>query len=321
MYIVTGAAGFIGSCLTSYLNQQGINNLLLVDDFSRADKLRNLNHKQYLAWIHRDSFFGWLGANKVPIQGIFHLGARTDTSEQNTAIFDRLNLNYTKQVWQYCAQQQVPLVYASSAATYGLGKQGYTDSHDIVPHLRPLNPYGHSKNNFDAWALTQTQQPPFWYGLKFFNVYGPNEYHKGRMASVIWHAFKQIQQTQQMRLFRSHKPTVANGEQQRDFVYVKDVVQVCTWLMAQKAPSGLYNVGTGRAETFLNLTKATFAALQIAPNISFIDTPIDIRATYQYYTQANIQKLQNVGYTKPFHTITQGINDYVGSYLRQLRYY
>ncbi len=315
MVIITGAAGFIGSFFASYLNQKGIKNLILVDDFSREDKLPNLEGIAHLGWVHRDAFISWLSSNHEQVTALFHIGARTDTTEFDTAIFDRLNLHYTQKVWNLCAEYQIPLVYASSAATYGLGELGYEDRHDMVEDLQPLNAYGRSKNDFDKWALKQEKSPPHWYGLKFFNVYGPNEYHKGRMASVIFHAFRQIQQTDKVKLFRSHHPDFENGKQLRDFVYVKDVSKVMYFLMQQTPESGLYNLGTGQARTFLDLAKSTFAALNKTPHIEFIDTPIDIRDKYQYFTQAEMNKLKQAGYTEAFYSLEKGVKDYVQSYL------
>ncbi|MCL4170285.1 UNVERIFIED_CONTAM: hypothetical protein GTU68_030876, partial [Idotea baltica] len=222
---------------------------------------------------------------------------------------------YSKAVWQACTAHQIPLVYASSAATYGIGDKGYDDRHDIVNELEPLNPYGRSKNDFDSWALQQDKMPPRWAGLKFFNVYGPNEYHKGRMASVIFHTVRQIKKTGGMKLFRSHKAGIENGHQSRDFVYVKDVVEVCDFLYQNEFPNGLYNLGTGLARTFLDLATNTFLAMNLTPNISFIDTPADIRDTYQYFTEANMDKLRSIGYDRPFHSLEEGVKDYVSQYL------
>jgi len=315
MVIITGAAGFIGSYFASYLNQKGIKDLILVDDFSRTDKQPNLEGIEHKGWVHRDAFISWLPSNYKHITAIFHIGARTDTTEFDTEIFDRLNLHYTQKVWGLCAEYQIPLVYASSAATYGLGELGYEDRHEIVEDLKPLNPYGCSKNDFDKWVLKQEKSPPFWYGLKFFNVYGPNEYHKGRMASVIFHAFRQIQQTDMVKLFRSHHPDFENGKQLRDFVYVKDVCKVMYFLMQQTPTSGLYNLGTGQARTFLDLANSTFTALNKTPHIEFIDTPIDIRDKYQYFTQADMGKLKEVGYTEAFYSLEDGVKEYVQNYL------
>lgn len=315
MIVVTGAAGFIGSCLVRQLNAAGLDQLLLVDDFSRADKNRNLETKKAAQQMDREAFPTWLMENGARVSFVFHLGARTDTTEMDTEIFDHLNLNYSKAVWQACTTHQIPLVYASSAATYGIGDKGYDDQHDIVNELEPLNPYGRSKNDFDIWALEQDKMPPRWAGLKFFNVYGPNEYHKGRMASVIFHTVRQIKKTGGMKLFRSHKAGIENGHQSRDFVYVKDVVEVCHFLYQNEFPNGLYNLGTGKARTFLDLATNTFLAMNLTPNIFFIDTPIDIRDTYQYFTEANMAKLRSIGYDRPFHSLEEGVKDYVSQYL------
>ncbi|MDG1261502.1 MAG: ADP-glyceromanno-heptose 6-epimerase [Flavobacteriales bacterium] len=317
MIVVTGAAGFIASCLVAKLNEEGYNDLVLVDDFSREDRKVNYEGKKYTQLVDRENFITWLRANENQVQFIFHLGARTDTTEFDQAIFDKLNLNYTKDIWNACIEFGLPLVYASSAATYGEGELGYDDRHDIVDELKPLNPYGESKNEFDKWALKQEKQPFFWAGLKFFNVYGPNEYHKGRMASVVFHAFNQIEKTEAMKLFRSHREDYENGHQQRDFVYVKDVVNVCMFHMESRKHSGLYNLGTGKARTFLDLVKATFKALNKPEDISFVDTPADIRDKYQYFTEANMQKLIDAGYNTPFTELEDGVNDYVQNYLQK----
>lgn len=316
MIVITGAAGFIGSCLVGKLNERGHRNLLLVDDFmSRPDKARNLADKSYIAKYHRWQFLDWMERFHEDVTFVFHMGARTDTTEKDWAIFEELNLNYSKRLWGICAKHFIPLVYASSAATYGGGELGYEDRHDIVGQLKPLNPYGVSKNEFDKWALEQEVQPPFWAGLKFFNVYGPNEYHKGRMASVVLHTVRQIRETGKMKLFRSHRPDIADGHQSRDFIYVNDVLDICYFLVAQQAPNGLYNIGTGEARTFLDLARATFHAMDLEPQIEFVDTPEDIRDTYQYFTQANMQKLRSAGYSKPFWSLEKGVEDYVREYL------
>jgi ADP-L-glycero-D-manno-heptose 6-epimerase len=316
MIVVTGAAGFIGSCLIRKLNEENYNAIVAVDHFDQSSKLNNLKNARIAHRVNRDQFFDWLDQHQETVEFIFHIGARTDTTEFNVAIFDELNLNYSKEVWKRCIQFQIPLVYASSAATYGLGESGYEDEESKIAQLKPLNPYGQSKQDFDVWALSQQQKPFFWAGLKFFNVYGPNEYHKGRMASVIWHTYRQIQETGQMKLFRSHRPDFRDGEQMRDFVYVKDVVEVCSFLMHQRKQSGIYNLGSGAARTFLDLARNVFKALGQPEQISFIDTPADIRHTYQYFTEAKMDKLRASGYTKEFHTLERGITDYVVGYLK-----
>ena len=315
MIVLTGAAGFIGSCLLKQLNEEGIDNVILVDDFSDPKKNRNIIEKAYAETIHRNDFLEWFEHHAFSVNFVFHLGARTDTTEKDTHIFDVLNVNYSKSIWHICTQHQIPLVYASSAATYGLGERGFDDRHDIVKELKPLNPYGVSKNDFDNWALQQSETPPKWIGLKFFNVYGPNEYHKGRMASVIFHTVNQIKATGAMRLFRSHRPDFADGEQSRDFVYVKDVVKVCQFFYRKSSQNGLYNLGTGQARSFWDLATNTFLAMDLAPNISFIDTPEDIRDTYQYFTEANMDKLRAAGYQHHFYSLEEGVRDYVANYL------
>lgn len=315
MIVVTGAAGFIGSCMVKKLNLEGRSDLIVVDDFSREDKNVNLEGKEFAQQVDRENFPGWLEAYGQQVEVIYHLGARTDTAEMDKSIFDELNVNYSKIVWNSCVRHQIPLIYASSAATYGLGEHGYNDSHDIVSELKPLNPYGHSKNEFDIWVLQQDQLPPYWAGLKFFNVYGPNEYHKGRMASVIFHTVRQIKATGGMKLFRSHRADFKDGAQSRDFIYVKDVVDVCHFLGIKQENPGLYNLGTGKARTFWDLASNTFKAMNLETNISFIDTPEDIRDFYQYFTEANMEKLIALGYDKPFHSLEDGIQDYVQHYL------
>lgn len=320
MLVITGAAGFIGSCLVSKLNSLGYNDLILVDDFSKTEKANNYKNKTFAQTIERSEFIDWLGKNADKVKGVFHIGARTDTTEFNVAIFNELNLNYTKSLWTLCSEHQIPFIYASSAATYGLGEHGYKDDESKINLLKPLNPYGDSKNDFDKWAIQQTQSPPNWYGLKFFNVYGPNEYHKGRMASVIFHSFNQINAAGKVKLFRSHNPNYTDGGQLRDFVYVKDVVEVITFLFEKKPKNGIYNLGSGKARTFLDLALATFKALGKEANIEFIDTPIDIRDKYQYFTEANMSKLIEAGYTKPFTSLEDGVSDYVKNYLSQTNY-
>ena len=321
MIIVTGAAGFIGSVLVGKLNSLDKSNLILVDDFSNVEKNKNLYNKQFTQQIDRSEFIEWFMKNTESVSEFYHIGARTDTTEFNVEIFNELNLNYTKDLWNICAENSIPFVYASSAATYGMGEFGFEDNHDIIDDLVPLNPYGKSKNDFDKWALKQKSHPPFWAGFKFFNVYGPNEFHKSRMASVIFHAVNQISVTNGMKLFKSHNPKYKDGEQLRDFVYVKDVVEVLTFMMESKKKSGIYNLGSGKARTFKDLVEATFSAMNIKSNISYIATPIDIRDKYQYFTEADMQKLKTVGYKKSFTNLEDGVKDYVQNYLINKKYY
>lgn len=321
MIVVTGAAGFIGSCLVSKLNYQGYKDLILVDDFSQIQKKENYQSKSFHQLIERTEFLNWFENNATQVNFVFHIGARTDTTEFNVELFNQLNLHYTQSIWQTCSKHQIPLVYASSAATYGLGEFGYDDNEQNIPLLKPLNPYGDSKNDFDKWALLQKQTPPKWVGFKFFNVYGPNEFHKGRMASVIFHSFNQINEKGQVKLFRSHNPNYTDGGQLRDFVYVKDVVNVLYFAFTQSLKSGIYNLGSGKARTFLDLAKATFKALGKEANIEFIDTPIDIRDKYQYFTEANMSKLKAQGYQQEFSSLEDGVHDYVTNYLIGKRYF
>ena len=324
--VVTGAAGFIGSQMSRWLNRQGYENLVLADDFGVEEKRSNWENLQYLHLVERQTLQEWLEREPRDIALIIHLGARTDTTEFNYEIHRELNIEYSQMLWQYCTGQRIPYLYASSAATYGDGSLGYTDDHELPFRLQPLNPYGVSKNEFDKWALRQETAPPFWAGFKFFNVYGPSEYHKGRMASVIWHAYKQIRQTGQVKLFRSHRPDFNDGEQLRDFIYVNDVVGVLGWFAekllggetVQLPESGLYNLGTGQARSFYDLASATFRAMGLEPDIRFIDMPEDIRDKYQYFTEADMTRLRAAGYDAPFTSLEEGVRHYVQNHLLPL---
>lgn len=328
MILITGAAGFIGSCMVQYMNEQGVENIILVDKFTEADKERNWKRKKYKYLVDRELLLDWLDENKPKIEFVIHLGARTDTTEFNYNVHKELNVEYSEDIWNYCTAYNVPLIYASSAATYGNGELGYDDDDTMLNDLKPLNPYGVSKNEFDKWAVQQLNAPPFWAGLKFFNVYGPNEYHKERMASVIFHACKQIETHGCVKLFKSYKPEFKNGEQLRDFIYVKDVVKVIWWMYNAmknnewlKEKNGIYNVGTGKARTFNDLVKATFAALDKEPNIVYINMPADLVDTYQYFTEASMIRLKHAGYEQPFTSLEEGINDYVRNYLSKKEFY
>jgi ADP-L-glycero-D-manno-heptose 6-epimerase len=291
-----------------------------VDDFNNEKKNKNLEGKIFSEKIERTEFISWLKNNHRLVQFIFHIGARTDTTEFSRQIFDELNLNYSKEVWKTCVEFGLPLVYASSAATYGAGEFGYDDDHSLVNKLKPLNPYGESKNDFDKWALQQEKKPYFWTGLKFFNVYGPNEYHKARMASVIFHAFHQVQSAGKVKLFRSHRPDYKDGMQLRDFIYVNDVTDVCYFFLHHRKNPGIYNLGTGKARTFYDLAAAVFSAVEKKTNIEYIDIPGDIREKYQYFTEAKMEKLNNIGYKQPLCRLEEGINEYVKNYLLPGKY-
>ncbi len=321
MIILTGAAGFIGSCMLGKLNAEGRKDIIIVDDFSREEKKGNYSASNYLEKIDREVFLDWFERNASSVEGVYHLGARTDTTEFDWNIFVKLNLEYTKQIWQICAKNGISMVYASSAATYGSGELGYDDDLGLIPDLKPLNPYGRSKQEFDIWALSQSNKPPFWAGFKFFNVYGPNEYHKGRMASVILHSFEQIKECGKVKLFRSHRDDYKDGWQMRDFVYVKDVVDVLYYMMTNKPKSDIYNLGSGKARSFYDLAAATFSAMDEAVNIEYIDIPSDIRDKYQYFTEAKMDKLRAAGYKKAFHSLEEGVQDYVLNYLSGHSYF
>jgi len=318
MIVVTGAAGFIGSCLVRRLNQDNFNAIVVVDSFSDPVRNRNLEGLIIQEKVSIEGLLSWLDTNAETVEFIFHIGAITDTSEFDTDKLNRYNTQYTKDLWERCIRYQIPFIYASSAATYGLGELGYSDDESLISKLKPLNPYGQSKQDFDVWALQQKEKPFFWAGLKFFNVYGPYEYHKGRMASVIWHAYNQILKTGSMKLFKSHNPKYKDGEQMRDFVYVLDVVDVCYWLMHHRKNSGIYNLGSGKARTFLDLVRAVFNAMGKQQKLEFIETPADIRDKYQYFTEAPMEKLKSIGYTKPFYSLEEGTSDYVRNYLMKL---
>ena len=313
MIIVTGGAGFIGSCIIRSLNDTGRNDILVVDDIGESEKWLNLRNKRYLAYVHKSRFLAQL--NALPkVDAIIHMGAQSSTTERDFDYLWQNNFEYTKSLWHYCSEHQIPFIYASSAATYGGGENGFDDKMDI-DCLRPLNAYGYSKQLFDLWVKHQaTSFPPQYVGLKFFNVYGPNEYYKGSMASMVFHGFNQIQESGEIRLFKSYDSLYRDGGQLRDFIYVKDICSIILWFL-KSGVSGLYNVGTGKARAFQDLALAVFSALNIDPNIRYIEMPDHLKAKYQYFTQADITSLRNAGYLRPFRSLEEGVKDYVQNYL------
>jgi ADP-L-glycero-D-manno-heptose 6-epimerase len=321
MIVITGASGFIGSCLLEKLNREGFNDIIIVDDFSIPQKQQNIVFKRYKAQIDKTDFLEWLRSNTEEIEMIFHFGAISDTTIMDVCLFNKWNLDYSKSIWKSCVEKKIPFIYASSAATYGDGSNGFNDDESQLLILRPLNPYGESKHNFDLWALGEKQKPPFWTGLKFFNVYGPNEYHKGKMASMVFHAYNQNMQFGQLSLFKSYKDGFSDGNQLRDFIYIKDILDICLWLYKTKESSGIINIGTGISNSFNQLGEAVFKALEMPVNIKYIEMPDSLKNKYQYRTNANISKLRKMGYEKPFTTLDGGIEDYVKNYLRKGAFY
>jgi ADP-L-glycero-D-manno-heptose 6-epimerase len=314
MIVVTGAGGFIGSRLVKYFNRHGQFNIIVVDDFDQELKRELIDESIVHLKLHRDLFIEWLEHHHNEVDVVYHLGARTDTSEMNSQIFDKLNLRYSKDVWNICSEYDIPLIYASSAATYGDGEHGFSDKNEYISSYKPLNPYGQSKQDFDVWALTNDKEPTYWAGIKFFNVFGYGEYNKGRMASVVYHGMKQIKETGKLKLFKSHRDDYEDGHQSRDFIWVEDVVRVLADFypnMEYLQPRGLYNLGTGQARTFLDLGNAIFSAMGLEPNIEFIDTPIDIRDKYQYFTEAKMNKLDDLGIDVRFSTLEDAVKEYV----------
>ena len=320
MIIVTGAAGFIGSCMISRLNREGRNDIIAVDVLRENDKWTNLRHLDFYEYLDRSMLFEYLDG-AANIEAIIHLGACSATTERNTAYLMENNYRYSLRLAQYALENKARFIYASSAATYGGGENGYADDEAVIHQLRPLNMYGYSKQLFDLRARREG-----WFdkisGLKFFNVYGPNEYQKGDMASVIFKAFNQINETGRVKLFRSHRPDYTDGGQLRDFVYVKDTLDVIWFLINNPAVNGLYNVGSGKARSFKDLVSATFAALNLPTQIDYIDMPVNLREKYQYFTQARMDKIREAGFNKPSTSLENGVKDYVQNYLAKdfLRY-
>lgn len=317
--LVTGAAGFIGARFVESCNRRGVP-LVSVD---RADSFGDRPEHRGLDFgtiVDVDALDAWLAAAPPPLAGIVHLGACTDTTEMDVDYLRRVNLEYSQRLWRFAVASRLPFVYASSAATYGDGAAGYDDDESLIPTLRPLNPYGDSKQQFDLWALAEERagrQPPAWSGFKFFNVYGFGERHKGKMASVILHAFDQIRADGEVRLFKSHRPDFADGAQRRDFVFVEDVVAVLWFALERPLARGIFNLGTGTSRTFLDLAHATYAALGLPPNVRFIDMPEGLRARYQYATEARMDRLRAAGWTTPFTTLEEGARRYVARLLAE----
>lgn len=312
--IVTGGAGFIGSCIVRELNDRGIEDIIIVDHIAETDKWMNLRNKKYINYINRDDFLRQLPSYAGKISHIIHMGACSSTTERNFDFLYKNNLQYTQMLWKFCVENQISFIYASSAATYGDGTQGFDDREDIN-RLLPLNGYGYSKQLFDLWVEKQVLRPRQFVGFKFFNVYGPNEYFKGSMASVIFHSFNKITATGEMGLFKSYKEEYADGGQLRDFVYVKDICKVILFMIDHPDVSGLFNLGTGNARSFLDLATATFRAMGLEPNIKYIEMPETLRPKYQYYTQAQMDKLRGAGYQESFTSLEDGVHDYVCNYL------
>lgn len=314
MIIVTGGAGFIGSCVVRTLNNVGIEDIIVVDDIGTTDKWMNLRNKKYIKYVHKSQFLNEL-SHYNNVTAIIHMGAQSATTEKDFDYLYQNNFEYSKALWNYCAEKQIQFIYASSAATYGDGSHGFDDNDDI-DMLQPLNGYGYSKQIFDLWVKYQaTEYPKQYVGLKFFNVYGPNEYFKGSMASMIFHGYHQIQNTGKIKLFKSYNKDYEDGEQLRDFVYVKDVCNVILWMLNNPNVSGLFNVGTGKARSFNDLANATFSAMNKNINIEYIDMPDHLKEKYQYYTEARVAKLRSVGYTDEFRNIEEGARDYIELHL------
>lgn len=316
MIIVTGGAGFIGSCIVRTLNDAGIEDIIIVDNIASTDKWMNIRNKKFIKYVHKSQFLTELDSYEG-VTAIIHMGAQSSTTEKDFDYLWNNNFEYTKTLWNYCSEKQISFIYASSAATYGDGELGFDDEMDI-DKLLPLNGYGYSKQLFDLWVKHQaTEFPAQYVGLKFFNVYGPNEYFKGSMASMVYHGYKQIQESGTIKLFKSCNPDYEDGGQLRDFVYVKDICSVVMWLLENQNVSGLFNVGTGCAQSFEELANATFHALGLEPNVMYIDMPEHLKKKYQYYTQAKMCKLYEAGYDKKFMSIEDGVKDYVLNHLHK----
>ena len=326
MIIITGGAGFIGSALVAGLNESGNDDLMIVDRFGSGVKWKNLAKRSFARLLHKDELLDWLktASNQVKIDAIVHLGASSSTTVVDTDYLVANNINYSLALWKFCTEQRVPFIYASSASTYGDGSLGFADSGSNVVAATPLNPYGFSKVKFDAMALGSKATPPFWAGLRFFNVYGPQEYHKGGQASCVWQFFPQIKKREEVNLFKSYRADVAHGEQQRDFVYVKDCVKVILHFLKEhaQAESGIYNVGSGQARSFRDLASGVFKCIGKKTQIEWIEMPVGLRDHYQYFTEAKLDRLRRCGgYNEPMTSLEDGIGDYVKNYLERADLY
>ncbi len=317
--VVTGGAGFIGSCLVRMLNDRGIDDIYIVDEINSSIKWKNLLGKRFITYIHKDEFLSYV-AKIEGLTHIIHLGACSSTTECDFDYLWKNNVEYSKRLYQLCVERNISFIYASSAATYGDGSLGFYDD-CALELLRPLNRYGYSKNIFDIWVAHQSSKPKQCVGLKFFNVYGPNEYHKGNMISMVNQGFKQALETGKIRLFKSYKKDVPDGMQSRDFVYVKDVCDVIYFFIRNEDKTGLFNVGTGNARSFNDLARSVFKAMGIPSDIEYVDMPDEIRAHYQYKTEAVLTNLRKAGYSEKFSELEQGVDDYIKNYLLQDKYY
>lgn len=319
MIIVTGGAGFIGSAFVWKLNQEGIEDIIIVDRLGKSDKWKNLVNLRFVNYIHKDDFHEMIYNDTVrfDIEAIIHMGACSSTTERDADYLWQNNNVYTGLLAEYAIEHGIRFIYASSAATYGDGTQGFSDAHDKINKLKPINMYGYSKQVFDVRAMKHSWENNI-AGIKFFNVFGPNEFHKGDMTSVIFKAFHQIKETGKVRLFKSYLPQYPDGGQLRDFVYVKDCIDVLWWLFKNQDVNGIFNLGTGKARTWNDLINAVFAAMNISPNIEYIEMPESLRNQYQYFTQAEMNKLKEYGYPVNFSSLEDSVRDYVVNYLQQL---
>jgi ADP-L-glycero-D-manno-heptose 6-epimerase len=318
MIIVTGGAGFIGSAFVWKLNQEGLSDIVIVDHLGETDKWKNLVNRRYLDYLHKDVFLNMIRGDKVPVEveAIIHMGACSSTTERNADYLMANNYYYTRELALWAAKKNIRFIYASSAATYGDGSLGFSDDDHVTLNLRPINMYGYSKHILDL-GLLRHELHNHMAGIKFFNVFGPNEYHKNDMRSVVHKSFGQIRDTGKVALFKSYKPKFGDGDQMRDFIYVKDCVDVMWWLYSHPEVTGIFNLGTGQARSWNDLATAVFSAMGMKPQINYIEMPAEIRGQYQYFTEAKMDKLREAGYTAPFTPLEDAVRDYVTGYLQK----